>query len=200
MVVTRAASNNTNLSGLALSSGTLTPGFVSNTSSYAASVANGVSSVVVTPTRSDANAAVVVANASGVCAQNRCSLIVGTNRITMTVTAQDGVTRRPYVVVVTRAASNNTNLSGLALSSGTLTPAFVSGTSSYAASVANGVSSVVVTPTRSDANAAVVVANASGVCAQNRCSLIVGTNRITTTVTAQDGVTKKAYVVVVTRR
>ena len=103
-------------------------------------------------------------------------------------------------VVLAGVLSNNANLSGLALSSGTLTPAFVSNTTSYAASVANGVSSVVVTPTRSDANAAVVVANASGVCAQNRCSLIVGTNRITTTVTAQDGVTKKAYVVVVTRR
>ncbi|MCX6019417.1 MAG: cadherin-like beta sandwich domain-containing protein, partial [Chloroflexi bacterium] len=117
-------------------------------------------------------------------AQNRCSLIVGTNRITVTVTAQDGVTVKRYVVVVTRAGSNNTNLSSLALSAGTLTPAFVSSTMSYAASVANGVTSVVMTPTRSDANAAVVVANASGVCAQNRCSLIVGTNRITVTVTA----------------
>jgi len=46
----------------------------------------------------------VVTNAAGVCAQNRCNLIVGTNRITATVTAQDGTTRKAYVVVVTRAA------------------------------------------------------------------------------------------------
>jgi hypothetical protein len=91
-------------------------------------------------------------------------------------------------------------LSGLALSGGTLTPAFVSSTTSYAASVANAVSSVTITGTKSQANAVVVVTNASGVCASNKCTLIVGANRITTTVTAQDGTTKKAYVVVMTRR
>jgi hypothetical protein len=126
--------------------------------------------------------------------------VVGTNRLTTTVTAQDGVTRLSYVVTVTRAASNNASLSGLALGAGTLTPAFASSATSYTASVANGVTSVTINGTRSDANAVLVVSNAAGVCAQNRCSLNLGSNQITVTVTAQNGTTKKTYVVVVTRR
>jgi hypothetical protein len=56
--------------------------------------------------------AAVVANAAGACAQNRCALIVGANRITTTVTTQDGATRS-YVVTVTRAASRVEALSEL---------------------------------------------------------------------------------------
>ena len=67
--------------------------------------------MVVTAPRSDGNAAAVVANASGVCTTNRCALVVGTNRIT--VTAQDGVTTKSYVVTVMRAASRVEALSEL---------------------------------------------------------------------------------------
>ncbi|MFC3969185.1 cadherin-like beta sandwich domain-containing protein, partial [Rhizobium lemnae] len=46
----------------------------------------------------------------------------------------------------TVATSTNANLSNISLSSGTLSPSFASGTTSYAASVANGVSTITVTP------------------------------------------------------
>ncbi|UUZ47827.1 cadherin-like beta sandwich domain-containing protein [Massilia sp. B-10] len=74
-------------------------------------------------------------------------------------------------------------------------------TTSYTASVGNATTSLTVTPTRSDANAsitvngvAVISGNASGAIA-----LSVGSNTITTIVTAQDGTTTKTYTVTVTR-
>ena len=202
LVVTRAAalSTNANLSGLALSAGTLTPAFVSSTTSYAASVANAVASVTITGTKSDMNATVAYGGCAG--APSTCALAVGANRITVTVTAQDG-TVKAYVVTMTRAAvlSTNANLSGLALSAGTLTPAFVSSTTSYAASVASAVSSLTITGTKSDVNATIAYQGCAGatLASPSTCTLVVGSNRITATVTAQDGVAKKAYVLIVTR-
>jgi hypothetical protein len=97
-------STDASLSGLALSDGVLTPAFVSTTTSYAASVENAVSSVIITPTVNDAGATYTVATSSGACASNACALNVGANAITVTVTAAAGNTAH-YVVLVTRAAA-----------------------------------------------------------------------------------------------
>ncbi|UUZ51847.1 cadherin-like beta sandwich domain-containing protein [Massilia sp. B-10] len=102
---------------------------------------------------------------------------------------------------MTRSGSANANLSALSLSSGTLAPVFASGTTSYTASVGNATTSLTVTPTVADATASITVngvavtsGNASGAIALN-----VGSNTITTVVTAQDGTTTKTYTVTVTR-
>ncbi|MEO8133509.1 MAG: cadherin-like beta sandwich domain-containing protein [Betaproteobacteria bacterium] len=97
--------------------------------------------------------------------------------------------------------STNANLSNLVLTTATLSPAFASGTTSYTASVPNSTTSVTVTPTLAQANATVTVNTvsvASGT-PSGAISLSVGTNVITTIVTAQDGLTTKAYTVTVTR-
>ncbi|MCO5947050.1 cadherin-like beta sandwich domain-containing protein, partial [Mucilaginibacter flavidus] len=97
--------------------------------------------------------------------------------------------------------AGNVNLAGLTISSGTLTPAFGSGTINYTASVANTITSIIATPTTSDPKATVTVNNiavASGK-ASGSIALVVGQNTITTKVTAQDGVTTKTYTVTVTR-
>ncbi|WP_162252470.1 cadherin-like beta sandwich domain-containing protein, partial [Rhizobium sp. Root1334] len=88
-------------------------------------------------------ATVVSGSASGAIA-----LAVGTNTITTVATAQDGATAKTYTVTVTRAApvSANADLSGLSLSSGTLSPSFAAGTTSYTAAVANSVASITLTP------------------------------------------------------
>ncbi|WP_274318745.1 S-layer homology domain-containing protein, partial [Paenibacillus qinlingensis] len=117
VTVTRAAaalSNNADLSGLGLSSGTLSPVFASGTTSYTASVANGVSSITVTPTVSDISATVKVngtAVASGA-ASEAISLSVGSNTITVVATAQDGTTTKTYTVTVSRAAQEESGVSG----------------------------------------------------------------------------------------
>jgi predicted outer membrane repeat protein len=99
------------------------------------------------------------------------------------------------------AASSNANLSNLVLSSGALTPAFASGTTSYTQSVVNIVSTLTVTPTVTDSTATVKVNGltvASG-SASGAIALNIGANTITTVVTAQDGVTTQTYTVTVTR-
>jgi uncharacterized delta-60 repeat protein len=109
----------------------------------------------------------------------------------------------PFNVLVIGSGlpSTNTNLSGLSLSTGTLSPVFASGTTSYTASVPYGTSSLTVAPTAAQANATITV-NATPVAsgsASGAIALAVGANTITTIVTAQDGVTTKTYTVTVTR-
>ncbi|PYE47770.1 S-layer family protein, partial [Paenibacillus barcinonensis] len=191
-----------NLSGLALSSGTLSPAFSAGTTSYTANVANSVSSITITPTASDSNAMIKVNGTtveSGT-TSGAITLNVGSNTITMSVTADDGVTTKTYTVTVTRAPSNDAYLSGLTLSSGTLSPAFASGTTSYTANVANAVSSLKITPTVSDITATVTV-NGTSVpsgTTSDQIGLNAGSNTITVVVTAEDGTTK-TYTVTVTR-
>ena len=90
-------SSNAELSGLTVSTGTLSPAFSAGTTAYNVSVPNATSSITITGTTAD-NHATLSAN-SGI-AQD---LNVGTNTITITVTAQDGTTTKKYVVTVTRA-------------------------------------------------------------------------------------------------
>ncbi|MEI6567677.1 MAG: cadherin-like beta sandwich domain-containing protein [Verrucomicrobiota bacterium] len=97
-------STNALLANLVLSTGTLSPGFASNTTSYAASVSNSTASITVTPTVVKSNALVKVNGttvASGA-ASGAINLTFGTNSITVDVTAQDGVTTNLYTVSVWR--------------------------------------------------------------------------------------------------
>jgi surface protein len=106
---TPPASSDATLSALTLSSGSLSPGFASGTLAYTASVANSVSSLIVTPTTNDANATATVNGAS---ATTPVTLALGSNTVTVQVTAQDGVTTQSYTVTVTRAASLTVALTG----------------------------------------------------------------------------------------
>ena len=102
--------------------------------------------------------------------------------------------------------STNADLSALTLSSGTLSPDFASGTTSYTASVGNATTSITVTPTLDQANATIearvnggsYAAVTSG-SASGALSLNVGGNTVDVRVTAQDGTTQKTYTVTVTR-
>lgn len=195
-------STNADLSSLALSAGTLSPAFVSGTTSYAASVSNATTSLTVTPTVADSNATVTVSGISvnSGTASGPVALNVGSNSIPIVVTPQSGPTKT-YTVVVTRAPSTNANLGNLQLNTATLSPVFSSGTLSYTASVPNATASLTVTPTVQDSTATVKVNNvtvASG-SASSTINLAVGNNTITTVAKAQDGVTTKTYTVVVTR-
>lgn len=90
-------STNADLSSLTVSEGTLSPAFEAATTDYAVSVANDVTGITVTGVAVDANA-VVSAN-NGV-AQD---LNIGVNTIIITVTAEDGVTTKDYVVTAARS-------------------------------------------------------------------------------------------------
>ena len=184
-----ARSGDANLKALSLSAGTLSPAFNASTTSYTASVGNAVTSVTVTATANHDDASVAQSPA------NPVALAVGPNRITVTVTAEDGTTG-DYTVRVTRDApgvSSDADLGALSLSEGALSPAFDPAMLAYTASVGNAFDEVTVTAAANHSSASVVQSPV------NPVDLDVGATEITLTVTAQDGTTTKAYTVTVTR-
>ena len=191
------------LAGLQLSDGVLSPAFAASTFSYSTTVADKVTSITVTPTTWDINASVTVNGllvASG-SASNAINLNLGSNTISIVVTAQDGATTNDYSIIVTREAtvSTDASLAALSVSGGLLTPAFDSATLNYDAAVVNV--NVAITPTTSDASASVTVngvAVTSG-SASRLINLDEGQNAIEVVVTAEDGITAETYTVVVTR-
>ncbi|MBE7498473.1 MAG: cadherin-like beta sandwich domain-containing protein [Verrucomicrobiaceae bacterium] len=309
LTVTGIASTNADLASLSLSSGTLSPAFASGTTSYSATVPNAVSSLTVTPVKSEANAVIRVNGsivASGT-ASGSIALSLGANVITTLVTAQDGTTTRTYTTTVTRTAAplissptssavagssatlggnvtsdggaaitargvvvsltstnsdptlggagvtnfpsggttgvftvgvtglspglnysykayatnsdgtsytsagtfttvtSNADLTSLALSAGSLAPAFASNTTSYSAAVPFGTPSITVTPVKADSGASIQVRINGGSYAavtSGTASAALTLNPVTNTldilVTAQDTITTKLYSVVIT--
>ena len=97
--------------------------------------------------------------------------------------------------------SNNTLLTALTLNAGTLAPQFNKSTTSYLAAVSNATTAVTVTPTTDDLGASVQVNGVpvSSGTPSAPISLPVGATTITAAVTAEDGITTKAYTITVTR-
>jgi hypothetical protein len=185
---------NANLATLAVTSYELAPTFDKDELSYTLSVPNEVASITITATTEDAGAAVA---GDG----EKTGLAAGQSTpYEVTVTAEDG-TVKTYTVTVTRApanASDNAYLANLTVTGHTLTPStFSKDVLAYTLSVPYSVDSVTIVATK-DHEAATVshvgANNATGV-----LKLIVGVNRDTIKVAAEDGAAKKAYVVTVTR-
>lgn len=204
-------STNSNLAGLAISSGTLAPSFNSGVLSYTASVGNVVTSVTVSPLTADSTATVTVNGApvtSG-SASGAIVLAVGTNTITTVCTAQDGTSATTYVITLTRAtaAGTNADLASLVPGVGSLSPVFASGTTSYTIGpLINhwgppGPPSFTFVPVLSDAAATMTVNGFPCLSGDHseRFYPLVGDNIYTISVTAADGTTVKNYVVTLTR-
>ena len=94
---------NARLSSLTLSGITLTPSFDSGVFTYAADGTSSVTSTTVTPVLSNSNATAVIKLNGTVDADGTVDLELGSNVITVEVTAEDGTTKRTYTVTVTRA-------------------------------------------------------------------------------------------------
>ena len=230
VVVTRAEPDSTDatLSALGLSSNgfliTLSPSFASGTTSYTASVPNGVDEITITPTVNESNATVQYQDSSDMditdaddTPENGHQVpldVVGENTIKVKVTAADNITTETYTVTVTRLSpSADATLSALGLSSNgfliTLSPSFASGTTSYTASVVNGVDKITITPTVNESNATVQYQDSSNMditdaddTPENGHQVpldVVGENTIKVKVTAADNITTETYTVTVTR-
>ncbi len=195
------ASTEATLSGLAISAGTLDPIFTPGTLDYEVSVANSVDSVTVTPTASSTKATITVGGAAATSGSpsGAQALTVGSNTITIVVTAENGSTTQTYTVIVTRVA--DATLSDLTISGNyRLRPTFTPSRTTYTTGVDNWwLKSVTVTPTANHAGATITVGGVtvtsgspSGVQA-----LKVGSNTITIVVTAVDGSTTKTYTLTV---
>ena len=201
VTVTRAAppSTDATLSDLTLSDidfGTFAP----TTTSYTAEVANSVSQTTVTPTVNNSGASYVIKLDGVTDADGEIALGVGSNAITVEITAQDGQTTRTYTVTVTRAAelSSDATLSSLTLSDidfGTFDPT----TTSYRARVASETAETTVTPTVNHSAASYVIKLGGLTDTDGVVSLNDGSNVITVDVTAEDGETTLTYTVTVAR-
>ena len=179
------------LSSLALSDVPFT--FNAATTSYAVNVASTVDETTVTATTSDDGASYVVKIGSYV-VNGAVRLSVGTNAITVVVTAEDGVSTQTYTVTVTRTALPT--LRSLVVEDVPFT--FNSATTSYSVNVAHLVEETSVRAATTDSNASYVV-KLDNVVKSGQFALAVGANVITVEVTAGDGGSTRTYTVTVTR-
>lgn len=98
-------SSATSLSGLTISSGTLSPTFSSTALNYTATVSNAVASVTLTPTAQNLSSAIKINGimvGSGM--QAPIALAIGQNTIEVQVKSSDGLLMHTYKIVVTRSA------------------------------------------------------------------------------------------------
>lgn len=200
VTIIRKVSSNADLANLTLSGKSLSAGFDPSTSTYFEYVGNNVTSAAVAAITSDPNATYTV---NGVASTGAVpvNLNVGENVITVVSTAADGVTTKEYTVTITRAGSNNANLSDLQISNhddGTtvgLSPGFAAAIMTYSASVANSVASINVLPMMEDANANTLVRlNGFEITELDGVPLQTGLNVLEFYVVAQDG-NMKVYTV-----
>ena len=139
MEILGTTSTDATLSDLALEDGdsnAIPLAFASDDYEYGVSVENGIDSVVLTVTKNDANAMVVITNdddQTGSPEEAVLGLLVGSNTLTVTVTAEDGSTTQTYTVNVERAAAiptlvSNTNQTSIGDSASFLAQSFETGT------------------------------------------------------------------------
>ncbi|TEB08015.1 Cadherin-like beta sandwich domain protein [Pelotomaculum schinkii] len=188
----------------------LAPAFDAGTTGYTVNVPNEVSSVNITATTADSSATLKI-NGTAVTsgsAQTVDNLVVGSNAVTVEVTAADGTTVKTYTLTIKRAAasqSNGADLSGLTVAGAVynydLAPVFDPGTTGYTVNVPNEVSSVHITATAAD-TAATLKINGTAVTSgstQAVGNLVVGSNAVTVEVTAAGGTTVKTYTITIMR-
>ncbi|WP_342480937.1 cadherin-like beta sandwich domain-containing protein [Paenibacillus sp. FSL L8-0340] len=201
LVILRAPSDVADLSGLTVSSGTLSPVFNNNETGYSVEVANEVSSLELTPKLLDAAASLVVdGNIHIDDTAYTKNLNVGLNTVEIVVTSQSGVRVKTTLVNIIRKASSNADLSSLVLSEGGVDPSFDKNQTGYGVTVANSVSQLTITPTPEDANAEISLSGNVAANAQPRLvNLRVGVNEFNILVKAQDGITSKNYVLTIVR-
>ncbi|WP_342442187.1 InlB B-repeat-containing protein [Lysinibacillus sp. FSL K6-0075] len=131
---TLSPSDNANLSSLVISSGNLNPNFTDSTVNYQVNVAYNVENIEITPTTADSSAILKFNGISIASGQLRTiPLNVGSNTITIVVTAENGVATKTYTLTVIRALPTLEQVDNVALStSGIATWTDIAGESSYA--------------------------------------------------------------------
>ena len=111
-------SSNADLSSLTTNTGALVPTFASSSANYTVEVPYDITSLTVTPTFAEPNAHATIAFNDGTAnpatsgqASSPFALNIGVNKIAIMVTAEDGVTKKTYTVLATRAkALTNTGI------------------------------------------------------------------------------------------
>ena len=212
---TAALSTDATLQSLTISDGSLSPAFTTGTLSYTAVLPNPTTTFTVTPTSADTHATIQVDQDGGGFATVPSGTASGTltapaaggatTTITVRVTAQDGVTTQEYQVIVTQAApSTDATLQALAVSPGSLTPAFDSATFGYTAVLPYPTATFTVTPTANEPHATIQVDQdgtpvGSAPVTLNAPSAGGAPTVIVVHLTAQDGIATQDYAISVSQ-
>jgi YVTN family beta-propeller protein len=192
---------NANLSSLSVNTGTLSPAFAPNTIAYAVTAPGNVSQIGVTAVLSDPAATLtidgqLVADSS---VTQSVYLQQGGNQVQIVVTSANGLSQKTYILAVNGTIAD-ANLSGLAVSAGTISPGFLSGVTAYSVDVGNAVTALDLLVTPSD-NQALVIVNGSPASAGTPLmvnNLREGANTVSITVVARNSATK-TYTLTVNR-
>lgn len=180
-------SSNNNLRSMTVSNATLSPSFGKSTTSYSATVPFSVSKLDIKTTVEDSSAEVSVSGNS---------LRVGSNTVTLTVTAENGAEKK-YQIKVTRQqdpnykASAEASLKNISVNKSMLSPAFGEDVSKYVVYLPNEVKEIAVEGSPTDSKASVEVSGGK--------DLKEGSNLVKITCTAEDGTTKKEYEITAVR-
>lgn len=201
------ASNSPYLTNLLPSTGSLFPAFAQKVYAYTVNVDSTTPDFVLTPTAGQSTMMIKVNGTAVTSGQQSQSynLNPGSNPFTVTVTSADNTMTASYAVNVVKAGAVVASLSALAVKNNRsqdlqLVPQFVPDILTYAASVANGVTSVTVVPDTTLSNATITVNGISVTKASpsNPINLNVGSNTITVVITAS-GYASASYTIAVTR-
>ncbi|MFH6951184.1 MBG domain-containing protein, partial [Flavobacterium sp. FlaQc-51] len=190
-----------NLASLTISNGVLTPAFSPNVLLYNTNVSSNVNSEIITIAADDPLAKITINGVAIVSGGSYTinSLQPGVNAFVIKVTSEDGLTTKSYILNITKEGDDNASLSNLKISNGILDPKFNTDITNYNTVVKYDVASITVTPTVTDPGAKITV-NGLPVTSNTASTPIIlnfGDNTIETVVTAEDGVTKETYTIIV---
>jgi hypothetical protein len=205
VTVSRAAlGSNNNLSGLAISPGTLNPTFRADRVAYTVNVGSAIGSLTVTATVQDAGASLTM-NGQGATSGQPRTIPLGpagtTTEINVVVIAANGNPKTYQIDVIREALGGNNNLLGLTVSPGSLDPAFNASTTGYTVNVGSAVTTVTVTATLQDTAAGMTI-NGQGTSSGEARNITLGaegsTTNVAIVVTAPNG-SQKSYGVTINR-
>lgn len=206
ITVHRAApSSNNNLDTLTVTPGSMNPIFAPSITDYTADVATNDNSVTVTATLQDVNATMLI-NGQGTSSGQPREITPlqppGENTLITIVVRAQNEAEKPYTVTVRRPLpSSDDKLRVLSAVLGTLDPPFDANLSAYTViNIPPGEPTVLVTATKSDANAVMLIGSeiVPAGTETGQVTVQVGINAtVTIVVTAQNGVDSETYTVTV---
>ncbi len=180
-------SDNTNLSILRINEEGISPDFSPDIKEYYFIADKNINKLEVTAIPENPNAVVTITGND--------NFIIGKNTIDIKVESEDKTKIDIYRIFVTRAENiemANANLETLAIRQATLNPEFDNNVTYYKAEIANDINKIDILAIPQKENATVKIIGND--------EMQIGLNKIEITVTAEDGITDKKYVLEVYRR
>lgn len=181
-------STNNKLKSMSINGAELSPAFKADTVSYSTTVPFSISKLEVKAAAADSKAKVSI---------NSPDLVVGSNTVTVTVTAESGA-KKTYTIKVTRqqdpnyVPASNADLSGISIDGYVLSPVFSADVTEYVVWLPYETESITISGTAADSKAKVEV--------QGGEALEAGAdNPVKVICTAENGTTTKEYIVIAKR-